>query len=272
MIPSRPALTSLQRQINEIDSVIANHIDIVIRDAPMKFLKDHTPEEQEILRNVVCPGAKDGHIDYFLRVCETRRVEPFSGLLYLQVRTYKGELKASIAATIDGARAFAADAGDYAGSDEPEYDSEDEPKPKWCKVTVWKKVGNERYPFTAKCRFDEFKPLPPSDMMWNAKPYHMVSKVAEMQALRKGWPKALGESESGETLEESVQAPNAAAAALSRAPIRWINTVKAFDEYGVPEADVLTHVSRAGYTEVTEQDYEKLQSYYAELKRGTVSA
>lgn len=104
----------------------------------MKFLKDYTPEEQELLRNVVCPGAKDGHVDYYLRTCSARGVDPFSGLLYLQVRSYKGELKASIDSTIDGARAVADGAGNYAGSDEPEYDSEDGKAPKWCRVTVYK--------------------------------------------------------------------------------------------------------------------------------------
>lgn len=234
----------------------------------MKLVSEHSPAEQKALRDNVCPASTDDQINYFLRVCEAKRVDPFSGLLYLQKRSSKGVVKLSVNPTIDCSRAAAARSGAYAGSDEPEYDSEENPKPKWCKVTVYRTQKGLRCAYTAKCRWDEFKPDPPNDFQWNAKPYHMLGKVTEMQALRKAFPETVsGANEDDYELEvEDADVATPEREEKGRLAVEWSNAVKAFAPYGKTEADLLLYLGVVR-EKVTGDDMERLRLWFEEQRR-----
>ncbi len=238
----------------------------------MKTLADLSKEEQASLRDVVCQDCSDAHINYYLQVCASQSVNPFSGQLYLTVRSTKGKLRPIVASSIDGARAKASRCDGYAGSDEPEYDSEDQPTPKWCRSTVYRMVHGERCPFTSKLRWEEFKPAPPNDFQWKAKPYHMLAKCAEMASLRKAFPEAVqsgGEEEyTDESGTESVgkKAEDATSAPVPLAA-RWANALSAFKPYSVDEKALLAYVKKSQVKDLTAEDFDTLHHWYEELQR-----
>jgi phage recombination protein Bet len=237
----------------------------------VKFLAEYSPPEQSALRNEICRDAPDVKIDYYLRVCDGQQVDPFSGLLYLTKRTSQGKDKWSVNASVDGSRLKASRTGQYAGSDEPVYDSEDGPHPKWCRVTVYRAVNGVRYAFTAKCRWEEFKPNAPNDFQWKGKPYHMLAKVTEVQALRKGFPDvvpASGEDEEDAVINEDVT-PETQRAKEERAglAVQWLNAVAAFKVFGKTEADLLAKIGAANKEAVTPENTETLRLWYEELQR-----
>lgn len=232
----------------------------------MKFLADYSAPEQAALRTEICPEASDDQINYFLRVCEARNVEPFSGLLYMQRRQSKGKWKCSVQPTVDGSRASAARTDQYAGSDEPEFDSEDAEHPKWCKVTVYRMQRGMRCAYTAKCRWREFVPQAPNDFQWRGKPYHMLAKVTEVQALRKAFPESV--SAAGEDDHEDI-AETAPVVTPERAglAVQWQKAVQAFAPFKKSEADMLAHLKIAKKEDATEDHMESLQVWYLELSK-----
>lgn len=238
----------------------------------MKFFADYSKSEQSALATEICRDAPPEKIDYYLRVCAAWELDPFSGLLYLQKRTSQGKDKWSVIPTVDGSRLRAAKSGSYAGSDEPEFDSEDGPTPKWCRVTVWRVVKGERFGFTAKCRWAEFKPAAPNDFQWKAKPYHMLAKCTEVQALRKAFPESVpasGEDEEDVVINEDAapakeQVDMAARAALA---VQFTNAVAAFKSLGKSEADILAWLKLSDKSLVTAENLESLRTWYEELGR-----
>lgn len=242
----------------------------------MKPLVEYSAPEQAALRNEICQDASDDQISYFLRVCEARGVDPFSGMLYMQRRQSKGRWKCSVQPTIDGSRAAAANTGSYAGSDEPEFDNEDADQPKWCRVTVYRMLKGERCAYTAKCRWREFVPSPPNDFQWKSKPYHMLAKCTEMQALRKAFAdcvSAAGEDDHEDTVESDPNpTPSPDSAAKAKNAVEWSNAIKAFAEVGKKETDMIAYLSEVFSIVVTKEavtpeHMAALRTWYEELSR-----
>lgn len=235
----------------------------------MKLLAEYSAAEQHALRNEVCPEADDNQINYFLRVCHAKGVDPFSGLLYMQLRrnSKTGKTKAAVSATIDGARSAASRTGKYAGSDEPEYDSEESKTPKWCRVTVYRMVGDAKCAYSAKCRWDEFVPAAPNDFQWRGKPYHMLGKVTEMQALRKAFPELVSGAGEDDYEVEVEDAPAAEKEAPKVSPVEWMNAVNAFAKLAKSSTDLLAHVKKEAITDLTPEDMDTLRAWYDELTR-----
>lgn len=238
----------------------------------MKSLADYTKSEQAALRTEICTDASDDQINYFLRVCEAKAVDPFSGLLYMQRRLVSktGKWKCSIQPTVDGSRAAAARTGLYAGSDEPEVDNEDADHPTWCRVTVYRMVKGERCAYTAKCRWREFVPQAPNDFQWKARPYHMLAKVTEVQALRKAFPEsvpAVGEDDYDDEVETDDKAKDKDQAEKARLAVEWSNAVKAFQAVKKTEADMLDKLGVLTKDKVTLEHMEQLRTWYEELTR-----
>ncbi len=239
----------------------------------MKFLTEYSATEQVALRTEICPDATDDQINYYLRVAQSRGVDPFSGLLYMQRRFNKqaNKWKCSVQPTVDGSRFFAARAGEYAGSDEPEFDSEDGDTPKWCRVTVYRQIKGSRCAFTAKCRFKEFVPAPPNDFQWKSKPYHMLSKVTEVQALRKGFPESVPAAGEDDYDDEIVSEPAQSQEDKDRArlAVEWSNAVRAFEELGKKESDLKAYLKEVfGDDTISSEKIDSLRIWYEELKCG----
>jgi phage recombination protein Bet len=256
----------------------------------MKFLKEYSAEDQKSLKTEVCPKATEDQINYYLRVCESRKVDPFSGLCYLRLNFIKSEnrIKCSVPYSIDGQRAKAASTGSYAGSDMPEYDSEDKDLPVWCIVTVYRMINGTRVPFTAKCRYKEFKPAGGQDFQWKAdgKPYHMLAKVTEGQALRKAFPDVIAEEDDSETEElmasyaaipdavklKSKEDEEAEQKAKAMLKVDWNNALRSFDAIGVSKEVVMETIEVTSDDEVTKEHLESLREIYTSLKKQKAEA
>lgn len=94
----------------------------------------------------------------------------------------------SLVNSIDHARKKAMKAG-QSGKSKPTfvYDQDDVKKIDSCEVTVWKQGGDDRG-YTALVFFDEYNT---GKNLWVSKPKTMISKVAEMHALRMAFPDEL---------------------------------------------------------------------------------
>lgn len=238
----------------------------------MKYFADYSKQDQEVLKEI-CPDASEVHFNYYLRVCDSKNISPFSGLMYLTLRSSKGKIKASVAPTVDGSRLSASRSGEYAGSDEPEYDSEDNKTPKWCRVTVYRMSGGERRAYTAKCRYDEMKPASGQDYMWNQKPYHMLAKVVEVQALRKAFPDyvygAGDEEDNSEVFEDTV--PDTANVSVEDAAqrdriMKFQIAVQAFSAFGFNEEQVMKELGISTRQEIKDEHLDALRTLYQEHK------
>lgn len=111
---------------------------------------------------------------------------------------------------IDGFRVLAQRTGQYGGSDRALFDEglslyehlqTKRGKPQTCSMTVYRIVSGQRCPFTAEITWDDFYPGQKNGFMWDSKPYQMLSKAAESQALRKAFQLELSNLE---TPEESI--------------------------------------------------------------------
>jgi len=107
----------------------------------------------------------------------------------------------AIQVSIDGFRSIAESSGAYAGNEDPIFEGETEIEygkdkkkltvPNTAKVTVYKIVEGQRYPFTATARWSEYYPGEKMGFQWHIRPYLMLGKCAEALTLRKAFPKLL---------------------------------------------------------------------------------
>jgi hypothetical protein len=104
--------------------------------------------------------------------------------------------------------------------------------------------------------------------MWKKKPFHMLGKAAEAQALRKAFPDYVagaGEDEKIETLE-TEEAPKVDTEANKEHLLRFANAVQAFSSLNVSEADLFEELGIKDKTEITEKHLEFLENLYVEMK------
>ncbi len=80
------------------------------------------------------------------------------------------------------------------------------PHPLTAKVTVYKIVEGQRYPFTATARWSEYYPGERMGFQWHQRPYLMLGKCAEALALRKAFPKLLSGMYAQEEMDKTSQA------------------------------------------------------------------
>lgn len=169
-----------------------------------------TDEKKELIKRTIATGATDNELKLFLYQCERTGLDPLAKQIYSIKR--QGKMVTQIG--IDGARLIAQRTGRYAGQDGPYWCGEDgiwkdvwlsKEAPRAAKVNVYL-VGIERgTPGVA--HWDEYAPLHNGKLaeMWTKMPALMLSKCAEMLALRKAFPQEL----SGlYTSEEMAQADN----------------------------------------------------------------
>jgi len=118
--------------------------------------------------------------------------------------------KLAFTTTIDLFRSKAQDSGEYDGQDEPEfigtdsfeYDGEIIEHPVEAVVRVYRK-GISR-PFVGSAKWKEFYPGHRRGSMWRKMPETMLSKCAEAQGTRKGFPERLGKLYAVEEMEQAA--------------------------------------------------------------------
>ena len=139
-------------------------------------------------------------IAMFCKSCRGLGLDPLVKQAYWIDRGKGGSLQIAI----DGFRAIADRAGNYAGSSEPTFRGQIEWKyksktlivPEYAQVLVWKIVQGHKCSFAGEARWLEYVPrvegAGDESSMWAKMPHNQLAKCAEAQALRKGWALQLG--------------------------------------------------------------------------------
>lgn len=163
----------------------------------------------------------DEDLLYYARVCQASELDPAKREIYGIYRsvkqrdgTYKPKL--SIQTSIDGLRVTAERSGKYGGSEEPEFEYDEQYQitvqdrgstkrvPNKARVTVLKLVGNKIVKTTRSANWADYFPGDREGNMWKKLPETMLAKVAEAQALRAAFPNVT----SGLYIEEEMQQAN----------------------------------------------------------------
>ena len=186
------------KEIQVIERIIENR-EIAPTDAFGKL----TRAQVQLIKSTIAKGASDDELRLFIQVCKGANLNPFLKQVFLVPRWDSTEAKQvrAIQVSIDGFRSIAESSGVYAGNDDPIFEEGDTIKygkeketvkvPSTAKVTVYKIVGGQRYPFTATARWNEYYPGEKMGFQWHQRPYLMLGKCAEALALRKAFPKLL---------------------------------------------------------------------------------
>src|SRR5262245_6080124 len=156
-------------------------------------MQGYSQDQLDLMKRTVAAGTTNDEFALFAQICQRTGLDPFVRQIYMIVRGQGTKRKATPQTSIDGFRHIAARTGAYAGSDEPEYDTQAAVHPLWARVTVWKMVQGQRCPFTAMARWSEycqsFTDYNTGEVaageMWRKMPYLMLGKCAEALALRK---------------------------------------------------------------------------------------
>lgn len=177
---------------------MSNQNAVAVSNGSAAMLSD---ERIALLSKTIANGAPPLEFELFVQICNRTGLDPFAKQIYFIRRGDKWSPQTSI----DGYRLIAQRTGQYAGSDEPVYDSEDTDHPNKATVTVWRMVGGQRCPFVASARWSEYAQVFKGQLadMWSRFPYLMLGKCAESLALRKAFPQELSGLYTREEMEQA---------------------------------------------------------------------
>jgi phage recombination protein Bet len=184
-----------------------------------------TRDQIELLKTTICKGATDDELKLFIHVCEKTGLNPFVKQIHAVKRydNYLDREVMSIQTAIDGFRLIAHRTNEMNGTEGPYWCG---PDAKWSdvwlsseppaasKFIVFRK-GHDK-PYTGIARYDAYvqtKRDGQPNHFWNRMPDHMIAKVAEALALRKGFPQELGGIYTDEEMANAASKKTAAAAA-----------------------------------------------------------
>lgn len=190
---------------------------------------DLTAKQLDLMRRTVAADCTPEEFDLFCEVSRRVGLDPFRKQIYAVVYNKDDvkKRKMSIITGIDGFRAVADRSGKYRpGEDEPEIVYDDRAKDpetnplgiERAVVTVFKFGSDGQWhPFKGVAYWSEFAPLkeiwsngkPTGEFQlpfgnWRKMPRVMIAKVAEAQALRKGWPEDLAGVYSAEEMDRAT--------------------------------------------------------------------
>lgn len=182
-----------------------------------------TPDQQELIKRTVAPGASNDELAMFLHVAQRSGLDP----LRRQIHFLKHGGRVSFIADVNGLQARASKEEDFEGllhavvyeKDTFEVDNATGEVVKHAHnpfanngsiVGAWATVRRKgMLPFTAVVKFSEYNNS--SNPLWKSKPAVMIDKVAKSTALRLAYPEQLGgiydgaELDAPETPAESTQ-------------------------------------------------------------------
>jgi phage recombination protein Bet len=171
------------------------------------------------LKNSIYPGAKDESVAMAIDYCVARKLDPLLKPVHLVPMSVKNpvtnkyDYRDVVMPGIGLYRIQADRAGNYAGSNEPEFgptvtmelSGVEVSFPEYCTYTVKKIVGDRVVEYTAKEYWLENYATAKKDTnspnaMWKKRPYAQLAKCTEAQALRRAWPE-LGSVPTAEEME-----------------------------------------------------------------------
>lgn len=163
-----------------------------------------TPEQRDLIKRTVAPGATDDELAMFLHVAQRSGLDP----LRKQIHFTKMGGRIAFIADVNGLQARAAKETDFEGllhavvyeKDDFQVDNKSGEVAKHSNnplgsngriVGAWATVRRKgMLPFTAVVRFEEYNNG--SNPLWKSKPGVMIDKVAKSTALRLAYPEQLG--------------------------------------------------------------------------------
>jgi phage recombination protein Bet len=189
-----------------------------------------TPEQIQVIKDVIARGVSATELAFFVEVCQQRRLNPFARQIYAIKRwdATLGREVMAIQVSIDGLRLLAERSGKYAGQLGPWWTDDGEhwlevwlksTPPKAAKIQVLRK--DFAAPITAVALWDSYVALVKQKdgtlapgPLWRKMAAHMLAKCAEANALRRAFPE---ETSGLYVAEEMEQADNP-----DREPVRVI--------------------------------------------------
>lgn len=205
----------------------------------MNAVVSFQPQTLALLRRTIASSLNLDEFDLFLSMAQRHQLDPVKREIVPVVFNADKEDKRSMVpiVTRNGLRVIAARLGNYrAASEAPliEY-SEDAKDPASnplgivrAQVTLWQRHGDDWFPVVGEAYWDEYAPLEtiweddperhgrrrPTDRKklsgtWLKMPRVMLPKVAEVAALRAGWPDAMGGLYIEDEMEKAIVADRA---------------------------------------------------------------
>lgn len=162
-----------------------------------------TNDQLALIKATVAKDATTDELKLYLYDCARIGVHPLDKLLHFTKRSGKYTPITSI----DLMRIRAAETGELAGSDDPDFTGTPAQNDFTARVTVWRLVQGTRCAFSATARWSEYKP--DQAFMWNKMPHTMLGKCAEALALRKGFPRQLAGLYAKEEMDQAEKAGRA---------------------------------------------------------------
>jgi len=172
-----------------------------------------TQEQRQLVRDLICPEAKEVHLDYFEQVAARSGLDPFAPVPEIHLMmTYKRGVQGKVPVCVVGVQGYrraAEETGLFEGTTEAQWCYAPEPgqQPVWvdiwtdpdtppyaCKIGVYRKGWRD--PKWGKILYHEFvktkgegKNAKPTGQ-WGEMPAHMLQVRAEVQALKAAFPLA----------------------------------------------------------------------------------
>jgi phage recombination protein Bet len=196
--------------------------------APGEF----SPEQRQLIIDTYCRGASEEEVRLFFAVCRQTGLSPLARQIW-PARFWDRRLSREVMTpltTIDGLRLIAVRTGQHDGMDGPYWCGPDgawrdvwlgAAPPAAARVVVYRRGAS--HGFTGVARYDSFcrrgqdgEPVG----LWASMPDLMLAKVAEAQALRRGFPQELSGLYTREEMEqaEHEEAPPPARASAATPP------------------------------------------------------
>lgn len=179
--------------------------------------RQRSPAQLAMIRRTVARALTEAEFDAFLEVADAAELDPLRRQIVPLVTAPEDKERRGVIpwTTIDGLRVIAARAGDYRPMEEApllEIDvarADPATNPLGlvrAEVRVWKRSGETWHPVTGEAWWDEYAPVSRRlvraedgtsasvielDPAWRRMARLMLTKCAEAQALRRGWPDLL---------------------------------------------------------------------------------
>jgi phage recombination protein Bet len=209
----------------------------------MSQLAHFSPSQLMIIKNTVARDTDQVEFDLFMEACRSYGLDPFRKQIHAVVysKDKPDKRKMTIIVSRDGLRVLASRCGDYRPASEPaqvvyDTDLKGPTNPKGilsATVKLWKQdKRGEWFPVIGEAYWDEFAPVadewgddPVSGRRrptgnktldasgnWAKMPIVMITKCAESQALRAGWPETFGSIYTEEEMDRFAEQASASQA------------------------------------------------------------